>query len=256
MKQMINVILQGGYKVTKRFFNLFSYELSIMKKSSTYQNGYETITPYATYAPWRMDADFCFTYNAIKGNTLVDIYRCFELWQLIKESSKLDGAIIEIGVWRGGTGCLIAKQAELCGIKSTVYLCDTFTGVVKTGENDTVYKGGEHADTSENIVESLIKKLDLKNTSILIGTFPDETGKQIDDINFRFCHIDVDVYRSAKDIVEWIWAKMPVGGIIVFDDYGFSTCDGVTRFVNEERNKKDRIVIHNLNGHGIIIKIE
>ena len=48
---------------------------------------------------------------------------------------------------------------------------------------------------------------------------------------------------------------MPVGGMIVFDDYGFSGCEGVTKLVDEERNKNDRIVIHNLNGHGIIIKI-
>jgi O-methyltransferase len=89
----------------------------------------------------------------------------------------------------------------------------------------------------------------------LVGIFPDETSKIVTDDNFRFCHIDVDVYRSAKDIVGWLWPRLVIGGIIVFDDYGFESCDGVARFVNEERNKKDRIVIHNLNGHAILIKI-
>jgi O-methyltransferase len=49
---------------------------------------------------------------------------------------------------------------------------------------------------------------------------------------------------------------MVIGGIIVFDDYGFSGCGGITKYVNEERNKNDRLIIHNLNGHGIIIKIK
>jgi O-methyltransferase len=55
--------------------------------------------------------------------------------------------------------------------------------------------------------------------------------------------------------LEWLWPKLVPGGIVVFDDYGFQFCDGVTQLVNEERIKKDRIVIHNLNGHAILIKI-
>jgi hypothetical protein len=30
---------------------------------------------------------------------------------------------------------------------------------------------------------------------------------------------------------------------------------GITQMVNEERAKNDRLVIHNLNGHGIVIKL-
>jgi O-methyltransferase len=70
-----------------------------------------------------------------------------------------------------------------------------------------------------------------------------------------FCHIDVDVYQSAKDIVDWIWDKLVVGGIIVFDDYGFPTCTGVTKYVNEQDGKPDRLIIYNINGHAIMIKI-
>lgn len=186
----------------------------------------------------------------------MDKYRCYELWQLVAESRKLKGALIEIGVWRGGTAALIAKSAELCDINSTVYLCDTFTGVVKTSNKDPVYKGGEHADTSQEIVEDLVNKLKLSNVKILTGIFPDDTAKFVNEDKFRFCHIDVDVYQSAKDIINWIWPKMTVGGIVLYDDYGFEGCEGVTRFVNEEKKKKDRVVIHNLNGHAIVVKIK
>jgi O-methyltransferase len=42
--------------------------------------------------------------------------------------------------------------------------------------------------------------------------------------------------------------------VAVFDDYGFPACPGVTRFVDEQRCRKDRLVLHNLNGHGIVVK--
>ena len=217
---------------------------------------YETVMVNATYAPWLTDKEFNKTYDIIKDSTFVDKYRCYELWQLVTESRKLTGALIEVGVWRGGTGALIAKSAQFNGIQDTVYLCDTFTGVPKAGVMDTEYKGGEHSDSSPKIVEQLINcDMKLTNTKILKGVFPDQTSDLVDNENFRFCHIDVDVYQSAKDIVNWIWPKMVDGGIIVYDDYGFKGCEGITTFVNEERKLKDRLVIHNTNGHAVMIKI-
>ena len=76
------------------------------------------------------------------------------------------------------------------------------------------------------------------------------------DKKIKFCHIDVDVYEGAKEITEWLWDRLVVGGIIIYDDFGFSGTQGVTNFVENERQKTDRLVLHNLNGHGIIIKIQ
>jgi O-methyltransferase len=195
-------------------------------------------------------------YDAVKHNTLVDRYRCYELWQLVSEAAKLDGGdLIEVGVWRGGTGALIAKKSQLAGMRSTVYLCDTFRGVVKAGPLDATYTGGEHDDTTKEAVLGLCRNLDVDCVRILEGIFPEDTGESLADHRFCFCHVDVDVYQSAKDIVEWIWPRLVPGGIIVYDDYGFYTCAGITRFVNEERLKPDRMVIHNLNGHAIVVKM-
>ena len=116
--------------------------------------------------------------------------------------------------------------------------------------------GGEHADTSRQAVEELIlTRMNLDNVEILEGIFPDQTGHRVEGMQFRFCHIDVDVYQSAKDVVDWIWDKMVPGGIMVYDDYGFYGCDGITKYVEEQMMRKDRLVIHNLNGHAIILKL-
>lgn len=229
-------ILLSIYKIIKKISKLFGFNL-VIKKINIKSDKYEPIFPSANYAPWLKDIQFNSTFDKIKDHTLVDKYRCYELWQLVAETVKLEGALIEIGAWRGGTGVLIAERAKLEGIKDNVYLCDTFKGVVKAGIYDSGYKGGEHADTSKEIVDELAAKLKLDNVKTLVGIFPDETSKYVTKERFRFCHVDVDVYQSAKDVVTWIWPKLVAGGIIVYDDYGFRGC-GVTKFVNEERKKR------------------
>ncbi len=232
---------------------LFGHDIKLKKINR--KANYENIYPGARYAPWLNDNEFNKNYEIIKDYTLVDKYRCYELWKLMEEVRDVEGAIIEIGVWRGGTGLLIAKKAQTLGINDSVYLCDTFSGVVNAGHNDSTYIGGEHSNAPVEIVKGLSEKLITNNSKILKGIFPDETSNLIKDDKFRFCHIDVDVYESAKDSFEWVWDRLEVGGIIVFDDYGFDSCDGVRKLVDEQRGKKDRVVIHNLNGHAIIVKL-
>ncbi|HTP32842.1 MAG TPA: TylF/MycF/NovP-related O-methyltransferase [Candidatus Acidoferrales bacterium] len=214
------------------------------------------VSPNATYSPWLADEEFQKVYEGIRGNTLVDRYRCYELWQLIAETAKLEsGDVLEVGVWRGGTGVLMAQKCRLGGLDNMIYLCDTFRGVVKAGAQDGAYAGGEHADTNKAIVLELCRKWSLDRVRILEGIFPDQTAHEISDRRFRLCHIDVDVYQSAKDIADWVWPRLVSGGMVVYDDYGFHDCTGITRFVNEERLKPDRLVIHNLNGHAVVIKL-
>ena len=215
---------------------------------------YSVILTEASYSPWIADQSFQAAYSQIKGYTLVDHYRLWELWKLIEQVKDLEGDVIEVGVWRGGSGCLIARKCQLEQLPATVYLCDTFQGVIKSSENDLSYQGGEHSDTSEAMVSGLISQMSLDNVKILQGTFPDDTGDGLRNNHFRYCHIDVDVYQSAKDIVEWIWGRMVIGGLIIFDDYGFPRCPGITRLVNERASNTDCLVVYNLNGHAIMAK--
>jgi O-methyltransferase len=215
---------------------------------------HSTLRPQATYAPWLADHAFNAAYQMVREHTLVDLYRCYELWTLAGRLAQLRGDVIEIGVWRGGTGALIAKQIQTVAPDRTVYLCDTFSGVVGVGPRDTRYKGGEHADTSIETVRELIARMGLTNTQLLAGIFPEQTAKQISAERFALVHIDVDVHDSAKKCFEWAWPRMVIGGVVVFDDYGFHGCEGVTRMVNDI-DEPNAIVIYNLNGHAIVVKL-
>jgi O-methyltransferase len=209
---------------------------------------------FATYSPWLTDAPFNATMQAVRQHTLVDRLRCYELWSLVQQSAKLNrGSLIEVGVWRGGTGCLIAEAARISGVSEPIYLCDTFSGVVNAGDMDTRYKGGEHSDTSADTVKQLAQSMNLTSVQVLQGIFPTATGDSVGDA-FRFVHLDLDVYESTRQSLDFLWPRLVVGGIVVFDDYGTHGCEGVTRLVNETSIRGDCTFIHNANGHGILIK--
>lgn len=219
---------------------------------STLKAGYPQaqIVPYSSYSPWLEDHDFIAKYDRVKAFTLVDIYRCYELFALTRQALRLNGQMVEVGVWRGGTAALIASSAP----EKVIHLFDTFEGVAKADVNhDTLYKGGEHADTNVDVVTGLFGELQLE-CQINVGIFPDMTGHKLPS-SVAIAHIDVDTYASAKDSFWAIWPLVAPRGAIVFDDYGFFGCEGVTRAVDEIRASiSDALFVHNLNGHGLLFK--
>jgi len=217
---------------------------------------YEEVLPQAEYAPWATDEEFLKIHRQLYDHTLVDGYRLFELWKLVEQASKFPtGDIIEIGTYKGGSGALIAKQASILCPEAKIYLCDTFEGIIKVSEMDgPACENGQHKALITDVFTALAN-VNVKNVTILKGIFPEDTGQAVEDKQFRFCHIDVDIYHSAVDILDWIWPRMVDHGIIVFDDYGFRHCDGITYLIEEQMKMPDRLVMTNLNGHATIIKL-
>jgi O-methyltransferase len=239
---------KAGFSVAK------GVALPFVRHEAVRGGGHEMAYPISTYAPWQSDAEFRDVYRAVRRNTLVDVWRCHELWSVLGELRDVPGDILEVGVWRGGSGALLAARAAGLELGSRVYLCDTWRGVVKTGLVDIYYRDGKHGNTTREIVERLVRRMNLDNVELLQGVFPEDTGDRIADRTFRLCHCDVDVYQSAKDVLEWVWPRLARNGVVVFDDYGFPACPGVTMLVDEQRMREDRLVLHNLNGHGLVVK--
>jgi O-methyltransferase len=183
---------------------------------------------------------------------MVDIYRLWVLWTLAGRLPP--GDILEVGSWRGGSGAVIATAAG--GSARNVFLADTFAGVVKAGERDPYYRGGEHSNTSPETVRGLLNDLDLPDVRLLVGIFPEETGQEIGDRRFALAHIDVDVYQSAIDAFEWVWSRLVPGGVVVFDDYGFYGCEGVTACVDEvAASRPEAVLVPNLSGQAIMVNV-
>ena len=114
------------------------------------RHSHRLLAPTATLSPWYDDEGFLATYEAVADHTLVDIYRCWDLWSALAQVAAVSGDVLEVGVWRGGTGALLAERSRWLGLDATVVLADTFRGVVGAGSEDPWYRGGEHSDTSES----------------------------------------------------------------------------------------------------------
>ena len=248
------------YQTIRRMWHQLRHNLRVLRghdrvkvwTNPPSQYKHSKLFPGGTYSPWLSDEQFSSVYGAIAGHTLVDQYRCYELWTIASALRQVPGDILEVGVWRGGTGVILASAVKNDPAR-IVYLADTFEGVVKAGEHDPSYIGGEHADTSEQTVRVLIERCSLSNTQLLKGIFPEETSIRVRG-PIAMLHCDVDVYESARGVVEWVLPRLSPGGVIVFDDYGFSGCEGVTRYGNELSMQHDLRFIYNLNGHAIFIK--
>jgi O-methyltransferase len=48
-----------------------------------------------------------------------------------------------------------------------------------------------------------------------------------------WAHIDVDIYTAVRDCLEFIYPRLVPGGTVVIDDYGFPSCVGARRAVDE-----------------------
>lgn len=206
---------------------------------------------YPYDAPWITEKDFADLYNKLRDNTLIDRNRAYALFQLMDQVKDVAGDVLEVGTWRGGTAGILTSQLP----NKTIYLADTFEGVVKSSDWEH-YQDKAHDDTSLELVTDFLEKdMDVHNFKILHGIFPEDTGEQIKDVKLSFVYLDLDVYLSTKDAFNYVWDNVTPGGIVAFDDYGMiSACGGIKKFVDEIRGDGDKIFIQNLNGQAYIIK--
>jgi hypothetical protein len=72
--------------------------------------------------------------------------------------------------------------------------------------------------------------------------------------HFAFVHIDVDLYQPTLDSLKFFYSRMNPGGIILCDDYGFTTCPGATKAVNELLADKPENMVALPGGGGFLIK--
>lgn len=160
------------------------------------------------------------------GNTLVDMPRLLVLEQLLKDTSHLPGEVAEVGVYRGGTARWICERTD-----KPVMLFDTFKGMPPVDPTKDLHKEGDFDNTSAMHVVFLLDGL--TNWTIAQGIFPKDTAKYATLNEFSFVHLDVDIYTSVKECLEFFWPRMNHGGIIVLDDYNEPNCPGAKLATDE-----------------------
>ena len=214
----------------------------IDKKSS------ELIISSAFHAPWKEDKEFQKFNKIISGTTLLDNKRLYTLYYLSKSQRKISGDILDIGCLKGGAGFTMSFANK----KGKVHLIDSFTGII---DNEINHNSDHFIFENIDFVRNKIKDLKLKNTFVHKGIFPRSFKKKPLTKKIKLCHIDVNTFESTKNTFEYVEKKLIKNGIIVFDDYGIFSVDGVKKFVDKlmKKNKKF-IFLNNYMGQCILIK--
>lgn len=179
--------------------------------------------------------------------------KSFILSEWASKCQTIPGDYAEIGVWTGGSARIISKSAP----KKALLLFDTFEGVPYgdpkydlTDENGNVIYVGQFA--LENCFTIAKRTLsDCPNVEFHKGIFP-ETVKGIER-KFAFVHCDADVYPSVYNSCEYFYPRLSIGGVMIFDDYGYKGAPGAKIAVDNFFSGREKITVNKF-GQAIMVK--
>jgi hypothetical protein len=159
--------------------------------------------------------------------TIVGVDRVDQLKVLVRQTVNLPkGEFWECGVFNGGTASIIANNVPA---DREIKLFDSFEGLPKTHAYDNFHKQGEFGNANFEMVYNYFK--DYNNVKIKKGFVPD-TFFGLEDSIIAFCHLDLDLYEGYKATLEFVWPRLVIGGVILFDDYHAATCLGAKQAVD------------------------
>ena len=159
----------------------------------------------------------------------------------------IPGAIVECGVWRGGSMHVVART--LLAIEDTtrdLFLFDTFDGMTEPTEKDLTYGGTPVAEllrtqprtariwavASLEDVQQGFEDIPYPRDRIHYVRGPVEStlpGQAPDRI--AILRLDTDWYESTKHELVSLYDRLSSGGILIIDDYG--TFQGSRQAVDE-----------------------
>lgn len=178
--------------------------------------------------------------------------RKYTVRSLLPLTKGLKGDTAECGSYLGATSHLICSFGAPLGIRHHVF--DSFAGLSTPDDNDGAstkeWKPGA-LTAPENEVRALLAEF--SDVHFYRGWIPDRFD-EVADRQFRFVHVDVDLFQPTMASFEFFYPRMVPGGVIVCDDYGFSTCPGATRAVDEFMAGRPEPVVHLPTGQGLVIR--
>lgn len=144
--------------------------------------------------------------------------------------SKLEGDIVECGVWNGGMSIYLSHLHP----DKKVWVCDSYQGFEPLEKQTHFYTRERHVDSYtlipqgsiisplENVRENFINydlSGDIENGRInFVKGFVSETLPTMPVEKISLLRIDVDGYSPTLDVLENLYDKVVEGGLIIFDD--------------------------------------
>ncbi len=202
---------------------------------------------------WWVNTDF--TAYLKKFDQLQDSnsHRHWMLAQLMHLVSDVSGDTAECGVFRGASSYLICQANQQARNRRMHHIFDSFAGLSAPSSADGAFWSAGDLACSLDVVKDNLSEFGEDAVRFHQGWIPDrflDVGEQ----RFSFVHIDVDLHEPTRDSLAFFYPRMQTGGIILCDDYGFTTCPGATAAFDEYLLDKPEPMITLPCGGGFLIK--
>jgi O-methyltransferase len=177
----------------------------------------------------------------VRGLTATSRGRMVGLMDAVKyvAANRIDGALVECGVWRGGSSMLAAHTLlELGETGRDLYLFDTFEGMSAPTQRDVMFDGTEARRVLETATRSEAEdnywcyaSVEAVRKNMLSTGYPAERihlvkGKVEDTIpgqapeRIALLRLDTDWYESTRHELEQLYPRLAPHGVLIIDDYG------------------------------------
>lgn len=206
-------------------------------------------------------------FNRVKPYTMTSPERVFALCDAVRyvAAASIEGAVVECGVWRGGSSMAAALMlGELGSVDRDLCLFDTFEGMSAPTEHDRRAGGPAAADllaaSGKDAKVWAYSPLDEVRANLQSTGYPTERvhfiqGKVEDTIpehapdKIAILRLDTDWYESTRHELEHLFPRLAVGGVLIIDDYG--AWEGARRAVDEFIDaRKVRILLNRIDETG------
>ena len=169
--------------------------------------------------------------------------------------NKIEGSIVECGVWKGGSIMAVAKTLmSLNNFDRDLYLFDTFEGMTDPTDfdisvrNEKAFEVMQKAKVKGDELTLSIVSLDQVKKAVFSTGYTKEKfhfikGKVEDTLQkqapqkISLLRLDTDWYESTKNELIYLFPRLAKGGVLIIDDYGYWT--GSKKAVDEYFNEKN-----------------
>ncbi len=196
------------------------------------------------------DTSFKARYESLEGTSNYrSLDRKYVLDQLVQLACLVDGDTAECGVLRGTSSLFLCERIANSGKEHHVF--DSFEGLSEPTAGDGSYWTKGDLAVDEAAVRANLAAFDFVRYHR--GWIP-ERFEDVADRRFSFVHVDVDLEQPTLDSIAFFYPRLSSGGILLCDDYGFSTCPGAKRAMDEFMADKPESVVHLPTGQGFVIR--
>jgi O-methyltransferase len=187
----------------------------------------------------------------VHSETMTSPERLVALRQAVLHVSarRIPGAIVECGVWRGGSMMAVALTLVATGEQRDLYLFDTFEGMTPPTEADVEHTGRTAKDrlaerdpedpsawvwarAGIDLVQDNLKATGYNPDRIhLVEGRVEETVPGRAPERIAILRLDTDWYESTRHELEHLYPRLAECGVLIIDDYGHWA--GARRAVDE-----------------------